>query len=208
MLLAALPLAASEADEAWSRLSAVRGGLAAASPLETDFVQSFTPSGFSMADEERGVLAMRLTGADRPDECVRWDYEEPFPKGFLLCDRIAWSWNPGEQSGRRQTVARADSFGLDLLRLSVDQLRASYEASIGATDGERFEIRLVPISNSAAAEIRDAVLTVDGASRRLLSLAYHDADGNLTRFDLGDYRAVDDPDELFSPPDGLDWLDQ
>jgi hypothetical protein len=209
-VLVACPLAAADQPDAWSHLAAVRDGLAAASPLAADFVQSFTPNGFSVADEESGVMAMRLlAGAGDADaECVRWDYAEPFPKGFLLCGRVAWAWNPGEESGRRQLLARADEFGLDLLRLSIDQLRQSYDAEIGERSGSRIEVRLEPISESAAAEIRDASIELDSDSRRLLSLSYHDVEGNLTRFALGDYRAVDDPVRLFAPPSGLDWLDE
>ncbi len=210
LTLIAPSVAAAQETDAWAELSAVRGGLAAASPLAADFVQSYTPSGFNVADEERGVMAMRLvgSGSDTAEECVRWDYVEPFPKGFLLCDRIAWTWNPGEESGRRQILARADSFGLDLLRLSVDQLRSSYEAVVVARDGDRIAIRLEPTGGAAAAEIRDATLEIDPSSRRLLSLGYHDVEGNLTRFTLGAYRGLTRPELAFSPPDGIEWLDR
>lgn len=206
---AAPALGADDAPDPWTEVSRVRAGLIDASPIEADFVQSFTPSGFSVADEESGRLAMRLV--DDPtaaSECVRWDYEEPFPKGFLLCDRIAWAWNPGETTGRRQVIARADEFGLDLLRLSVDDLRRSYRAAVVDAGGETIEIRLEPTAPGAAAEIRDATLRIDPASLRLLSIAYHDVEGNLTRFALGDYRRIDDPEAVFSPPPGLDWLDE
>lgn len=198
--------AAAATDDPWSELATVRQGLAAASPLATDFVQSYTPSGFSVADEESGVLAMRL-GNTGTEECVRWDYEEPFPKGFLLCDRIAWTWNPGEESGRRHVVASSDTFGLDLLRLSVDQLRRNYQASVAARDGGRVEIELIPIGAGATAAIRDARLILDAESRRLLALSYHDVEGNLTRFTLGDYRAIDTSASVFEPPEGVVWLD-
>lgn len=204
------PTPVSGEDAAWSHLAAVRSALASASPLAANFVQSYTPSGFSVADEESGVLAMRLvgSGSDPTEECIRWDYTEPFPKGFLLCDRIAWTWNPGEESGRRHVVASSDTFGLDLLRLSVDQLRLSYDADVAARDGGRVEVRLVPTGGAAAAEIRDASLELDSESRRLLSLSYHDVEGNLTRFTLGDYRSIDRPETLFTPPADLLWLDE
>ncbi len=207
-LTAPAPGAADEAD-AWAELTAVRARLTSASPLAADFVQTYTPSGFSAADEESGVLSMRLagTGSQSAEECVRWDYTEPFPKGFLLCGRVAWAWNPGEESGRRHAVARSDSFGLDLLRLSVDQLRGSYRAALAGRDGDRVEIRLVPTGSAAAAEIREASLELDSASRRLVALGYHDVEGNLTRFTLGEYRSVDDPGALFTPPADIAWLE-
>lgn len=209
LAVALVPARGAGESDAWSALASVRQGLAAASPLATDFVQSYTPSGFGVADEESGVLAMRLvgSGSSAAEECVRWDYAEPFPKGFLLCDRVAWTWNPGEESGRRHVVASSDTFGLDLLRLSVDQLRASYQAAVIANDGARVEIRLVPTGERAAAAIRDASLEIDPESRRLLSLSYHDVEGNLTRFRLGDYRPIETPEAVFTPPGDVVWLD-
>lgn len=197
----------AEDAEAWRRVASARDSLAAASPLATSFVQSFTPSGFTMAEEESGTLAIRLTGTEPLDECVRWDYEDPFPKGFLLCGHIAWTWNPGDASGRRQLIGRADSFGLDLLRLSVDELRESYEAHTGESRDGRLRVRLEPIG-AAANEIRDAELEIDGATGRLTALSYHDVEGNLTRFALGDFESVPDPDSRFVPPPELAWLDQ
>ncbi len=202
------PIRADDID-AWTHLAAVRGGLTAASPLATDFVQSYTPNGFSVADEESGVLAMRLGGdSSGVEECLRWDYEEPFPKGFLLCDRVAWTWNPGEESGRRHLIARSDSFGLDLLRLSINQLRGAYVATVTSRAGDRVEVELTPTSTTAAAEIRDAALELDARERRLLSLSYHDVEGNLTRFTLGDYRAIDRPELVFTPPADVVWLEE
>lgn len=209
LLTAGPPAGADEAD-AWARLAAARGRLASASPLAVDFVQSYTPSGFSAADQESGVLSMRLVGGGSAsaEECVRWDYSEPFPKGFLLCDRTAWTWNPGEESGRRHLVARSDSFGLDLLRLSVEQLRGSYRAAVAGRDADRIEIELVPTGGAAAAEIRDASVELDSDGQQLLALSYRDVEGNLTRFALGEYRSVEDPATLFAPPAGLAWLDE
>ena len=214
-LAVALSLGAAGAEDsetrfeaAWAHVAAVRAGLAEASPLTAEFVQSYTPSGFSVADEESGTLAMNLGRAgEAASDCVRWDYEEPFPKGFLLCDRVAWTWNPGETSGRRQLVGRADSFGLDLLRLSVDQLRGSYRATVVAQEAGRMEVRLVP-DGPAAAEIRDASLEIDAAAGTLLALSYHDVEGNLTRFALGEYRPVAEPGVVFTPPTGLTWLEE
>lgn len=197
----------AEDTEAWRRVASARNSLAAASPLSTSFIQSFTPSGFTMAEEESGTLAIRLTGVEPLDECVRWDYEDPFPKGFLLCGHVAWTWNPGDESGRRQLVGRADSFGLDLLRLSVDELRESYEARTAESPDGQLRVLLEPIG-AAADEIRDAELELDGTTGRLTALSYHDVEGNLTRFALGDFESVPDPDSRFVPPPELAWLDQ
>ncbi len=209
-VLLALALASSAAfaeEAAWSHVSAAREGLTAASPLRVDFVQSFTPNGFSTPDEESGVMAMRLLDGDQAGECLRWDYTEPLPKSFLLCDRIAWTWNADDGTGRRDVLGQADQVGLDLLRLSLDQLRHSYSAAVLSEGSDRVEVRLESTADAAQAEIRDAVFELDRASGRLVALSYHDVEGNLTRFALGVYRPLEDPQRTFSPPEGLAWLE-
>lgn len=204
-LLLALLAAASHAAPApaedvdpWSFLELVRDGLTAASPVTADFVQTFTPSGFATGDQESGTLAMRLP------ECLRWDYMEPFPKVFLLRDQFAYSWNPGEGSGRRQPIDSHDRFGLDLLRLSVEGLRKSYGVTLLERQGDRLGLRLVPRDDSTG--IREATLELDLAGRTIHSLAYVDSEGNRTRFDLAAYRPAANTDELFEPPP-LEWLE-
>lgn len=203
MLLAA-PVAAEPATDqptdpaAWAELQAVRDALAEASPLAVAFVQTYTPAGFSTGESESGTLALDLP------ECLRWDYAEPEPKSFLLCGDIAWQWNLEDGAGRRQLLADEDLFGLDLLRLGVEELREHYDARVLAREADRVTLRLDPLE--PAAEIRDARLELDRQARRLLAISYHDAEDNLTRFEFGDYRGLEVAGGLFDPPAGIEWV--
>lgn len=193
---AAAPVAAQETDP-WALLQKVRQSLVDAGPTGASFTQTYVPAGFSSGEQESGRLALAL-----PD-CLRWDYREPYPKSFLLCGGVAHSWNPDDKAGRRYRIDRRNEPGLDLLLLGVDALKSRYKATARTVDG-KVEISLDP--KTKVAELADATLVVDPASLRLVRVAYHDQEKNLTRFEIKDYRDL--PQEgQFSPPRTIRWED-
>ncbi len=203
LALLALPALAgtpARAQDAWSLLEETRGALAAAGPLEADFTQSYVPAGFTTGERERGRLALAL-----PD-CLRWDYAEPYPKVFLLCEGQVRAWSPGERSGRVYALDREDEPGLDLLLLGVDRLRARYRARREPAEGGRVRVTLEPVASrtEAGSGLRDAALLVDPAARRVVEVSYHDDEGNFTRFEIERYRPLRAAD-AFTPPAGLAW---
>lgn len=196
--LTTLPaLAQPAAPSPWPTLAAVRDSLADAGPLVADFSQTFVPAGFSTGDTESGQLSVSL-----PD-CLRWDYEEPYPKSFLLCGEQAHAWNGEDRSGRRYSVDREEEPGLDLLMLSVDTLRGRYQAEASAIDGGRVEVRLSP--NQPTAALTEATLTVDTEAGRLTAVSYRDREGNATRFEVGSYRPLGNATATFRPPTDVRW---
>lgn len=208
--LAALCLVAATASSAqapaepeiaaWSHLEALRDALTAA-PREADFTQTFRPAGFSTGETESGSLALAL-----PD-CLRWDYVQPFAKSFLLCGRTVHAWNEGETSGRRQAVEAGDDEGLDLLKLSVDDLRQRYRAGVepvGPGDAGGVVVILTP--RRPGGEVTEARFTLDAGSRRLDALAYRDVEGNQTRFDFSGHRPLSSRGHL-DPPEDIEWLE-
>lgn len=207
LLLAAGPRAARGASvaDAWEAIAAVRSDLAASGHLQADFTQTYTPAGFTQGESERGRLALAL-----PD-CLRWDYTDPFPKSFLLCGKDTYAWNPGETTGRHGRLEAQDATGLDLLLLPLEQLRLRYEAALSTAADGTATVALKPRLPAApkggtkhAAAVASATLTLDPAHHRLLALAYRDAEGNLTRFDVSDYRVTPEA-RLFEPPAAIAW---
>ncbi|MEO6191416.1 MAG: outer membrane lipoprotein carrier protein LolA [Thermoanaerobaculia bacterium] len=198
--LALLPLGAAAQDaDPWMTLKNVRQSLVDAGPTGANFVQTFTAAGFSSGDQESGRLALSL-----PD-CMRWDYTTPFPKSFLLCGGTVHAWNEGDQTGHRYRVDRKKEPGLDLLLLGVDELKSRYQATARAVADSKVEIALTPKKKDIA-ELTDATLTVDPASRRVVAVAYHDREGNLTRFEITGYQDLARQGS-FSPPGNLRWVD-
>lgn len=187
-------LGASEA--AWEELERARAELAAGA-LEAEFVQTYVPAGFSSGDRESGRVYLALPN------CLRWDYEEPYPRRYLLCGQTVWAWSPDEPVGDRYLSVSRDEAGLDFLLLSVDRLRERYAARLG----EPAEPVLVELSSlSDEAPFEHARITLDSASRRPARLEYTDRDGNLTSFALTSFRELEESD-LFLPPEDVQWID-
>ncbi len=193
------------AADAWADLERARAALAAA-PRIADFVQTYQPAGFTSGERETGRLFLDLP------RCLRWDYEIPYPKSFLLCESTVWTWNQGEEAGRRFPVDPGEERGLDLLRLGIEELRQRYRAARGAGGG--LEIELTPLDGSAGQVVR-ATFTLDPATGRPAALAWEDPEGNRTRFELSGYRpleealdATPDGDGPFTPPAAVEWLDE
>jgi len=201
LLLAATASSASPsvAGDAWPRVEGLRRSLADSGSLAARFTQTYVPKGFASGESESGTLFLAL-----PD-CLRWDYDEPYPKSFLLCGQDVYAWNRGESVGRHSRVDARQEVGLDLLLLSVDELRTRYSATAGAAPGE---ISLVPLHAPASAPAQ-ATLVLDPSGKRLSGLSYRDREGNLTRFELSEYRSRAAAEkDIFQPPSGISWQDQ
>ncbi|HEX3131165.1 MAG TPA: outer membrane lipoprotein carrier protein LolA [Thermoanaerobaculia bacterium] len=196
LCLLSLATAAAAQNDPWAMLSGVRQSLVEAGPTEASFTQTYIPAGFSSGEKETGRLSLSL-----PD-CLRWDYQDPYPKSFLLCGGIAHAWNPEDKSGRRYRVDRRNEPGLDLLLLGLDDLKTRYQATMRSVESGWIEVKLSP--KEKMAELADAALTVDPAKRRLVAVSYHDREGNLTRFEIKDYRDLSRRGH-FSPPTGIRW---
>jgi outer membrane lipoprotein-sorting protein len=186
------------AEEPWGQLERVRDELTR-SPRQADFVQSYIPAGFSSGEQEEGRIFIAL-----PD-CVRWDYQSPYAKSFLLCEETVWTWNEGETSGRRQELVADEQQGLDLLRLSVESLRGRYAASVETTAGGSIEILLSSQTPNDA--LKDASFLVDADRDLLIGLSYHDLEGNLTRFEISGYGPLGEG-TVFAPPAEIEWLEE
>ena len=148
---------------------------------------------------ENGSLALHL-----PD-CLRWDYQDPYPKGFLLCGDMVHAWNAEDHTGRRYRIDRKNEPGLDLLLIGVDDLKARYSAVARSVANGQVELALTP--KGKAGELTDASLAIDPASLRVVEVSYHDREGNLTRFQIGNYRPLSQPGH-FSPPPDIKWEEQ
>ena len=194
-LVAAPP--APAAEDPWQVVDDFRRALDSSGPLSAGFVQTFVPFGFAPEDgeTERGSLAIDLPG------CLRWDYDPPFEKAFLLCGRTVHHWNPGETVGQRYDLSEQPAPGLDFFLLTTSDLRDRYEAELDTAEGNRLRLVLRPLEPSEDVALVQVVIDED---QRLRELTYHDAQRNENRFVVGDYRSGAPPGR-FEPPAGIDW---
>ena len=198
-LLASVLLATPAAADGWDVLRQLRGRLEA-QPQATDFRQEYVPAGFTSGDSETGRLTLALPG------CLRWDYDEPDPKSFLLCEETIWTWNPGEMSGRKFEVDPEEDRGLDLLRLGVERLAERYTAELVETPGEATAVHLA--RKGPATEIAAATLTLAAGDRSLAKLTYRDIEGNTTRFEFSGPQPLEKGATDLRPPDDLTWIEE
>ena len=188
----------ASAEDPWSELALARQAIERYA-WTADFVQTFVPAGFSSGEREAGRVSLQLPGM------LRWDYELPYEKSFLIRGATAFSWNADELSGRKALLEAEDLNHLALLELDIATLRARYRAELSQAAGGGVEIALVPIEPGH--EIRDAHLRIDATSYQLLTVRYSDVEGNTTEFQLSGHRVAAE-DSLFLPPADIDWIDR
>lgn len=189
--------AQESAVDPWAELQNVRTALIE-SPQAADFVQTYTPAGFSTGDEERGYLHLGLPA------CLRWDYEEPYPRSYLLCNRTVWAWSPDEERGDRYLNVPEDEAGLDFLLLSTERLRNRYDAEARAADNGNIVLELVP--KAPESTFSEARIELDPSQRQPVRFSYADREGNRTSFTLTLFRPLEDPTH-FTPPQSVEWID-
>jgi outer membrane lipoprotein-sorting protein len=192
-------IAADAAADPWAALGQAREAMQESGPQLWTFTQTYLPTGFDRGEEESGRLALDLP------RCVRWDYDDPYPKSFLLCAETLWTWNPGEPAGRVYDLDRAQP-GLDLLLLSVGDLAQRYSATAQPAGGA-MRLQLVPKTDALQGGgdnvLRDAAILI-GKDGRLRELTYRDAEGNRTTFRFSDRRPLADG-SVFTPPTSVAW---
>jgi outer membrane lipoprotein-sorting protein len=200
LLLSTMPVAAENpAPDPFQAIEDVRRGLAAKGPVAARFEQSFIPAGFTSGEVETGTLALQLP------RCLRWDYLDPDPKSFLLCDLELYSWIPGESSGQLVPLEDAEQPGLDLLLLPRERLEALYSASwAAATEGQPAEIVLAPKDPDHTA-IATARLAFTAETGTLDSLSWSDREGNRSRFLFSTWESCPVPCDVFVAPAELTW---
>ena len=185
-------------DDPWLLLGQLRENLSA-TPQKARFVQEYLPAGFNTGDRETGVLYLAIP------RCVRWDYLDPYPKSFLLCDTEIHTWNPADSAGRRFEFSDSDETGIDLLRLRLEELQSRYHARLEIGDQNSIIVVLSPVN--ADFVLTEARLRVDAPGQRLLGLSYSDQEGNTSRFEISGYEALAD-EAVFEPPTGLEWIEK
>ncbi len=198
LILAPAPAPASSP---WELLEGLRADLEASGPITGRFVQTYVPAGFTDGDRESGHLSLWLP------ECLRWNYEEPQKKSFLLCNEEVYFWNEDDPGGRHYRIDPEEEPGLDLLLLGVGRLRERYVARSDKLADGTYEISLALPAAAEGAGNFSATIHLDPVARRVVGLEYVDAEGNLTRFEVSDYQKLSHT-ALFQPPQDIEWTEE
>lgn len=199
VLLVAFAPAAARAVSPWELLQSLRDDMQRSGPITGKFEQTYVPAGFKDGDRESGHLSIWL-----PD-CLRWNYEKPQAKSFLLCGKEVYFWNEDESGGRHYRIEPEEEPGLDLLLVEVVRLKERYVAASEKLADGTYEISLaLPPETERAFS---AKIHIEPVSMRVVGMEYTDEEGNLTRFEVSDYQPLRHT-ALFQAPQDVEWTEE
>lgn len=155
--------------------------------------------GMGMDRTESGTLTLRKPGR------MRWAYDAPAGKLFVLNGRDAISYTPGDPQANRLPAKQLDDLRspLRLLLGHMDLGKELDHLSATPVEGNLFSLAGTP--HGMERQIRLVTLLVD-AGGSIHSLQIDAADGAITTFTLSDpHENVPAPesDFTFSPPPGV-----
>jgi len=173
------------------------------SDLQARFVQRATNRLSGVTQEASGRLYLKWPGK------MRWDYERPEPRLFLIEGKVMWSYSPLERQAVAQDISGAVGsgpigilFGLSSLRRDF-RIRAILHA--GARDSPEHLLDLTPKGRDLS--FTRVVLAVDRERFLIRRLTVFDLYGNTTVVDLSEVQVnggLADGLFRFSPPPGTE----
>ncbi len=198
VILAALAPTGARAVSPWELLEKLRDDLQRSGPITAKFDQTYIPAGFKDGDRESGHLSIWL-----PD-CLRWNYEKPQAKSFLLCGDEVYFWNQDESGGRHYRIEPEEEPGLDLLLVEVARLRERYVAANDKLADGTYAISLAMPPETERPF--SATIRLEPVSMRVVGMEYTDEEGNLTRFEFSEYQKLRHT-ALFQAPRDVEWTE-
>ncbi len=173
------------------------------SDLHAGFVQRATNRLSGVTQEASGRLFLKWPGK------MRWEYESPEPRLFLIDGKTLWSYSPVERQAVAQDVSGAIStspigilFGLSSLRRDF-RVRAILHA--GAKDSQEYLLDLAPRGQDLS--FKRVILAVDRERFLIQRLTVFDLYGNTIIVDLSELQVnpgLKDSLFQFSAPPGTD----
>lgn len=198
VLAAALPAHAQAVDTAL--LHRVDDHYNHLTSLRAHYVERY--AGMGLDRSESGTLTLRKPGL------MRWAYDQPAGKLFVLDGRYAWFFTPGDTQVSRAPAKQLDDLRSPLrLLLGHTQLAKELEGIQTAPEGASFRITGVPKGMSQRVHLLTLVVAADGAIQRM---TLEETDGATTEFmfsGLEENVPVKASDFTFTPPVGTTVID-
>ena len=168
--------------------------------LRTRYVETY--SGMGMTRTESGTLTLKKPGR------MRWAYDTPTGKVFILDGKFAWSYAPGDAQAVRMAESKLDDLRSPLrFLLGHTQLRKELSGISVAAEGGGFRISGAP--KGLEQRVRFLSLLVDSVGR-IEQMALTEVDGTTTAFQFSDqHENVQTTAEefIFSAPTGVGIID-
>jgi len=164
--------------------------------LRCRYVESY--AGMGITRFEYGTLTLKKPGL------MRWSYDKPTGKVFILDGKFAWFYTPGDAQVQRIPAKQMDDLRTPLrLLLGHTELKKELDQVAITPEGQNFRITGVP--KGMATRIKQLTLHVthDG---RINEMKLEELDGSTTDFkftDITENIPTDDSDFKFTPPPGV-----
>jgi outer membrane lipoprotein carrier protein len=155
-------------------------------------------AGMGMDRTESGTLLLKKPGR------MRWTYDQPVGKVFVLDGKFAWSYTPGTDQAQRVPAKQLDDLRSPLrFLLGRTQLKKELDNLTVTPEGSGFRISGVPKGMAQRVKLLTLGITAAGA---IESMRLEEVDGAVTEFAFSGVQEnvpVKSGDFVFTPPVGV-----
>jgi outer membrane lipoprotein carrier protein len=155
-------------------------------------------SGMGLDRTESGTLTLKKPGL------MRWSYDAPHGKLFVLDGKYAWFYTPGDAQISRAPAKQLDDLRSPLrLLLGHTQLAKELDQIASEPDGANFRITGVPKNMEQRVRLLTLIVSAGGAIQRMM---LEETDGATTEFTFtGTEEDIPLPPSefIFTPPPGV-----
>ena len=193
ILVAALPVRAQTPDAILHTVDAHYNHLTS---LRTRYVEHYT--GMGLDRSESGTLTLKKPGR------MRWAYDTPAGKVFILDGKFAWFYTPGDAQAQRISAKQMDDLRTPLrFLLGHTELQKELDQIDVTPSGANFRIAGIP--KGMQNRIKDLILIVTPAGS-IAEMKIEEVDGAVTDFTFTEAHEnvpTKDSDFVFTPPAGV-----
>jgi outer membrane lipoprotein carrier protein len=166
------------------------------SSLRTRYTETY--AGMGLTRTESGTLTLKKPGR------MRWAYDQPPGKLFILDGKFAWFYTPGDAQAQRIPAKQMDDLRSPLRFLLGHTELQKELGSIAVTPG-RDGILITGIPKGMEQRVKLLTLSVTPAGA-IQAMKLEEVDGAITSFSFSDMQEnipVRDSDFIFIPPPGV-----
>ena len=156
-------------------------------------------AGMGMDRTETGTLTLKKPGR------MRWTYDQPTGKVFVLDGKFAWFYTPGDSQAQRIPAKQLDDLRSPL-RFLLGHTQLAKELDNLAVEPVAGGFRITGVPKGMAQRLKQLSLNVtpEGA---ITAMRLEEIDGAVTEFAftaMQENAPVKDSDFTFTPPPGVD----
>jgi len=164
--------------------------------LRAHYTERYT--GMGMDRTESGTLLLKKPGR------MRWSYDKPVGKVFVLDGKYAWFYTPGDSQAQRVPAKELDDLRSPLrFLLGHTQIKKELDNLTVTPEGADFKITGVPKGMEQRVKLLTLVVAATGTIQQM---QIEELDGSITSFsfsEIEDNVPVRSDDFVFHPPAGV-----